>query len=342
MRQVQMKKRYIKAAAAAGLLVILAGGFCWQISEARNGETPLWGMADVREVGVNPKVSGRIVELYVKEGDMVKKGQILARIDQDAQKTERTQAEAAIRAQYAQIQQAVINSNTDSGTLDAALLLAKAKQDQAATALSLAQKDEARYSALLAQGAVSQQQYDTIHANMENARSAYDAAGAAVASARVSLDRKAANAEAEEAQREQLEALRGKLDAVALSENETVIRAPFDGVITKKYLEEGALVSPSVPIFSLQDSRDNWVDFKVKETDLGKYHVGDEVLLTGRNDNVKISGKIESISRKADYATVKATNERGDADIITFNVKVRTDSVDVWPGMRWRLTGDGK
>ncbi len=337
-----LKKKYGKALMGAVILLAAAGVFTWQISEARTEAQPLWGMADVREVGVNPKVSGRIVEIMVKEGDTVKKGQILARIDQDAQATERTQAEASIRAQYAQLQQVMINSNTDAGNLDANLLAAKAKQDQAATALALAQKNEARYSELLAQGAVSQQQYDTIRATMDNAQSAYEAAGAAVTAAEVSLDKKAANAEVEQAQREQLEALRGKLDAVALSENETVIRAPFDGVITKKYLEEGALVSPSVPIFSIQDSSDNWVDFKVKETDLGKYHVGDLVLLEGRNENVKISGKIESISRKADYATVKATNERGDADIITFNVKVRTNSADVWPGMRWRFAGDEK
>lgn len=337
-----LKKKYGKALMGVVILVAAAGVFTWQISEARNDVQPLWGMADVREVGVNPKVSGRIVEVMVKEGDTVKKGQILARIDQDAQMTERTQAEAAIRAQYAQIQQAVINSNTDAGNLDANLLAAQAKQDQAATALALAEKNEARYSELLAQGAVSQQQYDTIRAALDNAQSAYEAAGAEVTAAKVSLEKKAANAEVEAAQREQLEALRGKLDAVALSENETGIRAPFDGVITKKYLEEGALVSPSVPIFSIQDSSDNWVDFKVKETDLGKYHVGDLVLLEGRNANVKISGRIESISRKADYATVKATNERGDADIITFNVKVRTNSADVWPGMRWRLAGNEK
>lgn len=181
-----------------------------------------------------------------------------------------------------------------------------------------------------------------MRAAMDNAQSAYEAAGAAVAAAQVSLDRKAANGEIERAQRQQLEALRGKLDAVALSERETEIRAPFDGVITKKYVEEGALVSPSVPLFSIQDSRDNWVDFKVKETELSQFHVGDPVVLVGRNRDVTISGQIESISRKADYATVKATNERGDADIITFNVKVRTNSPDVWPGMRWQLVGDRK
>lgn len=335
-------KKYWKAAAAVGLLAVLAGGFFWQISEAKNENAPLWGMADVREVGVNPKVSGRVLTLYVKEGDAVKKGQILARLDQDQQATERTQAEAAIRAQYAALQQAVINSGTEAGNLDANLLAAKAKESQAATALDLAEKNEARYRTLLGQGAVSQQEYDTMRAAMDNAQSAYEAAGAAVAAAQVSLDRKAANGEIERAQRQQLEALRGKLDAVALSERETEIRAPFDGVITKKYVEEGALVSPSVPLFSIQDSRDNWVDFKVKETELSQFHVGDPVVLVGRNRDVTISGQIESISRKADYATVKATNERGDADIITFNVKVRTNSPDVWPGMRWQLVGDRK
>lgn len=65
----------------------------------------------------------------------------------------------------------------------------------------------------------------------------------------------------------------------------------------------------------------------------------DELTLRGRNEALAVTGHIESISRKAEYATIKATNERGEKDIVTFDVKVRTNSPDVWPGMRFRIAG---
>lgn len=235
------------------------------------------------------------------------------------------------------MQATLAGSQTDQGVLAAQLNSAKAQAVQAKTALDLAARDEGRYRDLLAQSAISQQQYDKAKAQLDNAQAAYDAAQAGVASAEASQQKNQANAEAVAAQRQQMAALQGKIDAVAVSEKETEIRTPFSGVITKKYVEENGLVSQTTPLFSIQDSSDNWVIFKVKETDLSQYHVGDKLRITGRDKALKVPGTIEMINRKADYTTVKATNERGDKDIVTFDVKVRTNSPDVWPGMRFLL-----
>ena len=59
--------------------------------------------------------------------------------------------------------------------------------------------------------------------------------------------------------------------------------------------------------------------------------------MQGRNDFVKLVGTVESIRRKADFATQKATSERGDVDIIAFNLKVRTNDEQIYPGMRFKL-----
>lgn len=73
------------------------------------------------------KVAGRVVELRVAEGDYVEKGQVIARIDTDTQKTQQQQAQAAVASQYAQLQQVVIASQSASGTLDAKLRAAEAR-----------------------------------------------------------------------------------------------------------------------------------------------------------------------------------------------------------------------
>ena len=97
------------------------------------------------------------------------------------------------------------------------------------------------------------------------------------------------------------------------------------------------MISSTVPIYSLQDKNDNWVDFKVKETDINDFNIGDKIKLQGRNDNLTIDGTVESIRRKADFATQKATSERGDVDIIAFNVKIRTNDEKIYPGMRFKI-----
>ena len=334
-------KKSGKVVIALAILIGIIGTFYWQTTlaktQAQANSEETWGIADAKEQDVYAKVSGRVTKIYVQEGDYVEKGQIIAEIDNDVQQTDKTQAEAALRAQYAQVQQAIIASQTDVGTLNANLNAAQAKAKQAEAALNLAVKNEQRYAQLLAQGATSQQEYDTMSTAKDNAQATYEAAQAQVAAAQAALNKNAANQEMVNAQQQQADALQGKIDAVNISEKETKIRAPFIGVITKKYIEEGAVIAPTVPLFSVQDSSDNWVNFNIKETDLGKFHIGDTVNLQGRNDDVNITGKIESISRKPDYATVKATNERGDKDIVSFDVKIRTNNDAIYPGMRFKL-----
>ena len=323
-------------------LFVVAGGiglFYWQTMQAKAGPQGLWGMADAKESTVNSKISGRVMELCVQEGDYVEKGQVIARIDQDTQNPQQRQAQAALAAQYAQVQQVALSADSTKGKLNAALKSAEAQLSQAVTARNLAAKDEARYRQLLAEHAVPEQTYDSYQSKLDQAESACAATWAGVESARSALKENEANKASQSAAEEQAKALKSQLDSANVSLDETEIRAPYAGVITKRFVEEGSLISSSVPIYSIQDSSDNWVDFKVKETELGHYKVGDFVILEGRNADVYINGTIESIRRKADFATQKATSERGDTDVMAFNVKVRTNDNSVWPGMRFKLMG---
>lgn len=331
-------RKHLKLAVFCAALAAGLGVFYWQTSLAHQADTGLWGIADAKESNVNSKVAGRVVALYVKEGDAVKAGQVLARIDADAESIQQRQAKASLAAQYAQLQQVILSSDSTRGKLDAALKQARAQAGQAQAARDLAAKDEARYAALLQQGAVSQKTYDSYHSQLDQAQANYAAALAAVDSARSALTENSANQAAQEAARRQADALQSQVDTSQLNLGETEIRSPYDGVVTQKFVEEGALIATTVPLFAVQDTADNWVDFPVKETELGVYQVGDTVNLQGRNGQT-VQGTIESIRRKADFATQKATSERGDTDVMAFNVRVRTNSSVVWPGMRFRLLG---
>ena len=327
---------------AAGIFFICAslGIFYWQMKLAQAEHVANWGIADAKEININSKVSGRVIEIFAEEGDVVKAGQILAKIDKEFQEPQQRQAEAAIAAQVAQLQQTIIATQEAEETLNAALQAAQANLARAETAVNLAAKNESRYRELLQASAISAQTYDVYRTQFEDTQAAYNAAQANVESAKASLLRNDENKALQASLRAQIAALQSQLESVEVNIKETEIFAPFDGVITAKYVEEGALISNVVPLFSLQDTGDNWVDFKIKETELKNFRIGKEIFLQGRDENLKISGTVESIRRKAEFATQKATSERGEVDIIAFNVKVRTNSAKIYPGMRFKIADE--
>ena len=216
------------------IFFIALGIFYWQVTAAQSEKVELWGMADAKEININSKVSGRIIELLVDEGDEVKQGQIIAKIDSDYQQPQQRQAQAALAAQYAQLQQIIISSQSAEGTLDANVKAAEAKLSQAKTAVDLASKDETRFRELLNSEAIAIQLYDTYKSKLDDAIAAQEVAEANVDSAKAALLQNQQNKAQIQAAREQAQALQSQLDSVNINLEETEIRAPFDGIITKK------------------------------------------------------------------------------------------------------------
>ena len=191
---------------------------------------------------------------------------------------------------------------------------AKAARLQAEANLDQARRDLARYEELYRAGAISRSMY-------ENLQSKCDILAAVCEQAEANVE---ARTEA--------------FNQSAVNVGETVITAPFDGIVTTKYVDAGAMVSTGMPIVGLQDPSKNWVNFKVKETDLDKYKLNSEVTLYGRNKDLQVKGTIVDISQKPNFATYRATSERGDdQDIITYNVKVQVNDPRIHPGMRFRM-----
>ena len=326
------------ASCLALLLALSSFGCGGQASTDKNVE---WGRADAKEIDVNSKVAGRVVELLVKEGDEVKEGQVIARIDKRDLEAQKAQYEANIEAIQAQQVQAAAVTTMQSGTTTSALEQAQSAENKARSDLVLAEADYNRFSELVAEGAVAQQVFDQYATKYEVAQSTYQQAGAAVAQAQAGLGQTEVNQANEAATARKLEQAQAALQQIEVSLDETEIKAPFDGVITEKYVEEGSMISNGTPLVAVQDPSDNWVDIKVPETQLSRFSLGQEVTLVARDGETKVTGTITDISKKAEFATQRATSERGDAtDIVSFNVKIQIDSPVLRPGMRFRLDGD--
>jgi len=333
----QYKKcRYIQSVVSLCimLLSIMLNGCSFNQSQAE-----IWGRTEAREVDINSKIAGRVVELLVKEGDSVKKGQVLARIDNREIIAEVNQAKAGEKSISAQLNQAATNTGLQDQTLQAALTVAKAKLATAQSQLDLAESDFNRFSKLVDSGAISQQTFESYRSKYDVAIAARAEAQAGVISAEANLSQGKANRENEEVLRSKVAEASAQIEQTQVSLDETEIRAPFDGIITAKYVEVGAMISTGIPLVSIQDPKDNWVNIKVAETELSQYQIGKHIQLEGRDKELKVEGDIVDISKKAEYATYRATNERDKQDIITFNVKIQVDSEKIRPGMRFKLIG---
>ena len=205
----------------------------------------------------------------------------------------------------------------------------------------MAAADYNRFQELVQSGAVSQQTFENYRTKYEVAQANYAQAGASVSQANASLQQTEVNQASEASVAKKIEQAEASLQELEVSLDETEIRAPYDGIITAKYIEEGSMISQGTPLVAVQDPLDNWVDLKVPETDLSHYALDQEVELVARDGTTKVTGTITDISKKAEFATQRATSERGDdSDIVSFNVKIQVNSDCLRPGMRFRLAGD--
>ncbi|MBP2646015.1 MAG: hypothetical protein H6Q75_1455 [Firmicutes bacterium] len=331
-----LKRGLVFTLSAALLTSLLAG--CGTSSPSQE----IWGRAEAKEVDVNSKIPGRVIQLLVKEGDHVEKGQVIARIDNRDIAAQADQARAAIKALESQTTQASTATSLQDQTSVATLDAARAALDKAAADLTLAEADYKRFSKLVASGSISRQVFDNYQARYQAAQSGYAQAQSAVARAEAGLLQTDMSRNTEVAAQSKLEQSQAVLHQVQVALDETEIKAPFSGTVTAKYVEEGAMVSSGMPLVAIQDPTDNWINLKIKETELSKFQLNQVVHLAGRDSSLTVEGTIIDISKKAEFATYRATNERGDNDIITFNVKIQVNSDKLRPGMRFKILDGGK
>ncbi|WP_234987611.1 HlyD family secretion protein [Megasphaera vaginalis (ex Bordigoni et al. 2020)] len=327
--------RKIMAAALSSLLLV---GLLAGCGSSDTVKFDTWGRADAKEIDVNAKVPGRVVRLLVKEGDQVKAGQLMAVIDQRDLMTQKSQIEAEIMALQAQLTQAQSVTSMQEGTTGSDVTAANTQVSQAQANLDNAKADYDRYAQLVDEGAVSAQSFDAISTKYKVAQETYNQAVAGAGKATAALQQTDVNKANEAAVAQKIVSAQAKLDQINVALSETEIRAPYDGIITTKYIEEGSMISQGTPIVAVQDPTDNWVDFKVPETALAKIKLNQNVTLVGRDGTTTVEGEIVNISKKAEFATQRATSERGDdTDVISFNVKVQVNSEVLRPGMRFKV-----
>jgi len=250
---------------AVVLVVGLGGLGGWWLTEHQTpaNELVLYGNVDLRQVDLPFNDSARIAEVLVEEGDHVKKGQVLARLDTSRLEPQVAQAEAQVAAQQAVVDMLHNGSRPDE------IAQARANVEAAKADALNAHQQYDRKKALSGRSVVSQQDVDA-------AKAAMDSADAKLEASRKTLDLVIAGPRVEEvAQAEaQLRASEAQLALLRQQLADADLKAPGDSVVRSRLMEPGEIASPQQPVFSLAVVTPKWVRAYVSEPDLAKLRPG--------------------------------------------------------------------
>ncbi|MCC8435678.1 HlyD family efflux transporter periplasmic adaptor subunit [Brevibacillus sp. M2.1A] len=188
----------------------------------------------------------------------------------------------------------------------------------------------------MAQTGSRKEQVDAAQAQLDQAKAAYNQAVAGRGQVGLKeLDVKSAEANVMQA--------KGALAEMEAYVNNTKLTAPVDGIVKSVAVQKGELVSQGFTVLTIQTKADNYVKFYVNEYMLANVKTGDQVKLFVPALNREVDAKVVTVAPAADFAVKKATQELGDRDIRSFQVKLLVSDPELRPGLtvEWQLEGAG-
>lgn len=288
-----MKHRSKKIVSYIITVAVVAAAAWWIGGKfVRLGRVEFTDNAQVRRqiVPVNSRVQGYIKEIRFKEYEKVCKGDTLVVIDDADMRLSVARANADYRNALAGrgvADRSVVSASANVAVSEASIAEAKVLMDNAAT-------DLARYEKLLAQGAITRQQYDGARTDYEARKARYEmlARQRSATSSVVEVNRqRISQSEAG------IELAKALLETAELNLSYTVIVAPCDGYASRKEIQEGQLVQSGQTLLDVIDSGDVWVAANYKETQLRHIASGSRVeIKVDAIPDVVFSGRIRSVS----------------------------------------------
>ncbi len=283
------------------------------------------GEAEASEYRVSGKVPGRIEELYVKEGQMVHKGDTVALIDSPEVRAKLAQANAIKAVASSQSRKA------QNGARKEQIAGAYELYQQALVQEDVMKKSFDRIQKLYDQKVIAAQKYDEVKAK-------YDASVAQTKAAKSQYDMAVNGAREEDkaAAKALVDQANGALMEVESYLSELYLTAPADGIISALFPKVGELVGQGAPVASVTDLNDVWFTFNVREDYLHGMKQGDKItVIIPALDGKEVPATVNYVAVRESYATWKATKETGMYDAKTFEVRAVPDvAVDgIRPGM---------
>jgi HlyD family secretion protein len=324
------------------LLLIVAVGVAggYYATHQPPGPLVLTGIVTTQDVIVAPQVGGQIGQLLIKEGDWVKKNQLVAVMTTDELQAERAyyvsqvasiqsqvgENEAALRYEQRQTEDQIQQARAAMDTAVAQVGEAKADLENARIVLDRTQKLSKEGVAPIQQLDLARTGHDAAKARLEAAEKQVEVQRAAVAVANANAEQVAVQQNrlrTAERQREAATAQRKRAD-VRLAYSE--VRAPVEGIVDVRAAREGEVINSGQAIFTLINPDDLWVRADVEETYIDRIRLGDQLKVRLPSGEERI-GTVFYRAMDATFATQRDVS-RTKRDIKTFEIRLRLDNQD--------------
>lgn len=286
------------------ILAVLAGVYVWYQDYTKYVSTDD-AHIDGHKVSVSPKIMGRILNLYVDEGDSVKQGQLILELDSADILAQREHSIALkTQAETSKIQ-AVAKYNFDVDNLKVLKISLEKSQD-----------DFKRAQEQYKGGVISTESFEHSKKAVESVQAQYDAAQKQLDVSKAAIESAAAS----------IQSAAKQIDVFTTQLNNTKIYAPMDGIVAKRWLLPGDIIQPGQQAITIQDDKELWVIVYIEETKLAEIHIGQEAKYTiDAFPDVTFTGKVFQISSNTagEFSLIPPNNASGNFTKITQRVPLK-------------------
>lgn len=284
-------------------------------ADAPDDRVRLNGRIEAPLVDLAPRIQARVIEVLVREGDRVKAGDVLVRLDLAETGLAPQRDASAVTAAEARVR------DLAAGSRSAEIAAAEAELADRAAALSFAREELARQQLLRSKRVGTQRDLDRAQSDVQRAEAAVQAA-----TQRLRLTRQGFR----EWQTRQAEAELGRARSVKeqsdLLVQEAELRAPADAVVLHRLVEPGALVGPGQPAMTLGLASRLYVRTFIPEPRLGQVRQGQRVQVTvDAFPGQQFAARVTEISPTAEF-TPKAVETRSERVNLVYAAKVDLDA----------------
>ncbi|HEX9958198.1 MAG TPA: HlyD family secretion protein [Fibrella sp.] len=336
----------------AGGVIILALAIFFGYSEfsyLQQHETTDDAQIDGDVNPVIPKAGGYVKAIRFKDNQFVKEGDTLIVLDDADYRIRVAQAEAALHSAMASAGVTRSNVGVASATVQSSQAGVQTARNQVATAQAnvtaaqararKANQDFERYSRLLAEKTVPQQQFDAVQAERDAAQAQLQAAQAQLQTAQAQVNAAGTQTGVTSSQRRATEGQisvaqaavqqrQSELDMARLQLSYTVVRAPISGIVSKRVVQIGQLVQPGQAVCSVVGNASLWVTANFKETQLKDMKPGQTVTVeVDAFDGQKLTGRVASFAGAtgAKFTLLPPDNATGNYVKVVQRIPVRIE-----------------
>lgn len=304
---------------AAAVALALAGYYGWQASQDQGpgeGFVSGNGRIEATEINATSKLAGRVAEVLVNEGDFVKAGQPLVRMDIAALNAQRNEAEAYHQQAVTGVSNAramVSLRSSDEAAAQAAVVSAESQLDAARRKLR-------RTEVLAREGASSMQELDddrarvkTAQAQLNATKAQHVAAQSATAAARIQID----------SAKSAVDAASATVQRVHTEVEDSVLVAPRDARVQYRIVQPNEVLGAGAPALNMIDLGDVYMTFFIPEQVAGRVAIGSEArIVLDTAPDYPIPATISFVASSAQF-TPKTVETESERQKLMFRVKAQ-------------------